>query len=77
MIRIEASLFPVSTKSFAGHCNPIGTATNNSAVTTTANTRSARLHFFQSATKSRIVLPLRQPAVLDVVVESPVEAPIA
>ena len=57
MIMIEASLFSVSTKSFTGHCNPIGTATNNSTVTTTANTRSARLHFFQSATKSRIVLP--------------------
>jgi len=56
MIIIEASLFSVSTKSFAGHRKPIGTATNNSTVTT-ANTRSARLHFFQSAKKSRIVLP--------------------
>jgi hypothetical protein len=57
MIIIEASLFSGSTKSFAGHRNPIGTANNNSTVTTTANTRSARLHFSQSATKSRIVLP--------------------
>jgi hypothetical protein len=47
---------PVSAKSFAGHRNPIGTAASNT-VTTTANTRSARLHFFQSATKSRIALP--------------------
>ena len=47
----------VSAKSFSLHRNPIGIAAN-STVTTTANTRSARLHFFQSATKSRIAYPL-------------------
>jgi hypothetical protein len=55
-----ALLFPVSAESFARHRNPIGIAANTT-VTTTANTRSARLHFFQSATKSRMPYPLRHP----------------
>jgi hypothetical protein len=71
-----ASLFPVSAKSFAHHRNPIGIAAN-STVTTTANTRSARLHFFQSATKSRIALPSAATRPRWAQLGGPVEAPIS
>jgi hypothetical protein len=71
-----ASLFPVSAKSFARHRKPIGIAAN-STLTTTANTRSARLHFFQSATKSRIALPSAAPGPLWQYLGGPVETPVS